>query len=230
MNDYPHDLEIGEFIRIEREEFLSDIMSFSKNAGLEVKPCGDMLYPTHPSQYLKVYHFSRTKAGNYEGHAALSLRVGRGPDGRSEYCLDDLSKSRRHQADILSSRNPKYILPCPKVNDIYMILMSSTYFDDCGDIFRGYWLEEYFAADDIVSAGGVGTAKGRTVFPMPGQEYVGGAVETYDGSTYALRKKDFSFFGPLLPNDHQWIEKEVMKSTGGPSPTHHRSGNLFIRN
>lgn len=222
MNDIVSDTEIDEFIRIERNNFMEEVENFHKNSVLETQPCGNSIYATHPQQHTKKYHFS---LGNEKG-GGIGIVDG-GPlwvkvtmnhkvkvDGRSSYCNFWRTTGPNNERKLEQAIEDGKILRCLEASNIRkgierisFVLMSDTYIDDCGEIFRGYWVEETLISNDVVATGGPNTSKGRTVYEKPDGEKYDGVVEAYSGDTYPLITSNFDFFGPLLVGDIENIKK-----------------------
>lgn len=82
------------------------------------------------------------------------------------------------------------------------VVMSDTFEDDCGNLYRGYWLVTYFKSDENM---GTLYSKGRTAYPRPGSEY---EYDMIEGDTYPLQQSDFLFLGELRPFDREKISLE----------------------
>ena len=82
------------------------------------------------------------------------------------------------------------------------VVMSDTFEDECGNVYRGYWLVSYLKHDENM---GTLFSKGRTAYPRPGSPY---EYDMIEGNTYPLKNSDFLFLGALLPLDHDNIALE----------------------
>lgn len=82
------------------------------------------------------------------------------------------------------------------------VIMSDTFEDECGNVYRGYWLVSYLKSDENM---GTLFSRGRTAYQRPGSPY---EYDMIEGDTYPLQNKDFLFLGELLPLDHENISRE----------------------
>lgn len=109
------------------------------------------LWPTHPQQFTKEYHFA---AWSHYDHGRLK------PD--SGACL---------------RANPSNRF-CVMATYANAVVMSDTFSDECGNFYRGYWLVSYLRSDESM---GTLVSKGRTVYPKTDAEFPGEFVtgDTY---------------------------------------------------
>ena len=151
------------------------------------------LFPTHPSQGTKEYL-----------HAVYSMYDhGRLPPN-SYACL---------------IRNPTGKF-CVRAATAMIVVMSDTYTDNCGNLYRGYWLVTYLKSDESM---GTLYAKGRTAYPKPDSEFENDFIE---GSTYVVSQDDFMILAELLPDDKLKIEAEKARALRSGFRL---EGKLFIR-
>lgn len=109
----------------------------------EIQCAKSTLWPTHPQQFTKEYHFA---AWAHYDHGRLS------PD--SAACL---------------RANPTNRF-CVMATYANAVVMSDTFSDECGNSYRGYWLVSYLRSDESM---GTLFSKGRTVYPKPDAEFPG---------------------------------------------------------
>lgn len=116
------------------------------------------LWPTHPQQYTKEYHYA---VWSHYDHGRLK------PD--SPACVTP-NPTRRF---------------CLKATYANAVFMSDLYLDECGNSYRGYWPVFYLKSDESM---GTLFAKGRTVYPKPnsqwGGEFQTGDTYVTQGSDY----------------------------------------------
>lgn len=142
--------------------------------------CADKkLYPTHPQSTLKRYHryaharYDNTKLSGDDEMCKTPQRV---TSGSRKACL------------------------APEVFE-YAVL-SDTYTDSCGNLYRGFWELRFRGQDESM---GTLFSRGRTVYDVPDSQFEG---EVYDGPTYAVDAQDFMFLSKLLPKDAEGIAKD----------------------
>lgn len=130
----------------------------------------DKLWPTHPSQATKEYHWA--VYANYEHHRLpVNSFACQRPSPNGRFCV--MAK-----------------IPIA-------VVMSDIFSDECGNIYRGYWLVTYYKSDENM---GTLYSKGRTAYPKPDSRF---ANEYVEGSTYFVPLKDFLFLGKPLKGDSQ---------------------------
>lgn len=158
--------------------------------------CADTnLYPTHPQQNTKHYHLFLS--ARYD-HTRLK--------GDDEACT-------------LSSKYPNAqgVKPCLRPDYLEYAVISDTYRDSCGHMYRGFWDVAFLKANDNM---GVLFAKGRTLYQKPN---AGDVNDMYIGDTYAVSADEFLFLSPLLPGDLQKVEMLKASALG----THIFENNLW---
>ena len=83
--------------------------------------CGNTFYPAHPLATTKEYHEALYKR--------LDLSKMTGED---HYCQIPGYKKRR----------------CARALNFHFVIISDTFYDRCGNYFRGYWSRAYHGADE----------------------------------------------------------------------------------
>lgn len=148
------------------------------------------LYPTHPQQFTKDYIM-----GVVAPYDRLTLPA--------------LSSSC-----IIPNPTKKFCLSAQRA---VVAVMSDTYQDSCGNLYRGYWMVSYrIGGGPKMSEDTMGTlfAKGRTQYEKPHSDFPG--KEFIDGNTYAVDQKEFLVLGTLLPTDKKKIlEAQSIAFKGG---------------
>ncbi len=137
------------------------------------------VYPTHPSQYTKDYLYA--VYANYD-HGKIPPN--------SSACM---------------RKNPTGRF-CVRTTSAYMVVMSDTYEDECGNYYRGYWLITYLKSDESM---GTLFAKGRAAYEKPDAQFANEYVE--DG-THFLAPREFLLFSELLPGDAKKIREEKARA------------------
>lgn len=132
--------------------------------------CDDnRLVPTHPQQEMKTYHV--TALASYD-----HFRV----PADSRVCR-------------VASRGAKRV--CLNTDTIEHAVISDTYADRCGNLYRGVWKVTFLRQDDTM---GTLFSKGRVLYQNPRSEF---ANDMYVGGTYAVTADEFLFLTPLFPGD-----------------------------
>ncbi len=151
------------------------------------------LYPTHPSQATKEYlHavYSQYDHGRLPPQSYACLRSG--PLGRF----------------------------CVLAAIAMVVVMSDTYEDECGNLYRGYWLVTYLKSDENM---GTLFAKGRSAYEKPNAQFPGEFIED---NTYFITPTDFMFMGEILPGDKAKIATERDRALRSGF---RMNGKLFVR-
>lgn len=167
---------------VKYEEFDVDGSQFPP-ARVDIIPlqCRDKnLYPTHPQQFTKEYVLGLV--AKYDNRRL---------PGSSDACA-------------VSTTTKSY---CIVAQRGVVAVMSDTYEDGCGNLYRGYWFLNYrIGGGPTKSEDNMGTlfSKGRTQYPKRNAMFAG---EVEDGNTYAVDVKNFLFLSPLLPNDLKRIRE-----------------------
>lgn len=151
------------------------------------------LFPTHPSQATKEYQYA---VWSQYDHSRLSP---------SSYACLTVSPPGRH---------------CLRAAVAIMVILSDTFQDECGNFFRGYWLQGYLKSDENM---GTLASRGRTFYPKPNSPFPNDFEE---GGTYAVEPKSFLFLAELEPGDQGKISTEIQRAlrTG-----FRREGFLFVK-
>lgn len=139
----------------------------------------DKLYPTHPDMGLKEYYNARW--GRYDQRLLK---------GNDEACLISTKPSR--------PTAPKF---CLAADILKYVIISDTYQDACGNLYRGFYEEMYFKSHDNM---GTLFSKGRSLYPDPEAMFAG---EMITSGTYPVEASEFLFLTPLFPEDAKKIEK-----------------------
>ena len=137
------------------------------------------LYPTHADQTTKIYH-------------------------QFDYAQFDLGKLKADdRACLMPSKfkNASGQYYCQMGDTYYTAIISDTYKDRCGHVYRGYWRVSYLHQDENM---GTLFAKGRTMYPKPNADYPG---DVQLGGTYPVEASEFLFFSPLFNGDEAAIQK-----------------------
>jgi hypothetical protein len=169
------------------------------------------LYPTHPSMIIKYYHrYDRSQYRN------------RNLDGRDEACVLDMTtrmpdRARERHLQRLEESGRR--LPCIKGDEAYDVVLSDTYVDDRGNLYRGV---DAYAIMKQHESMGTGFSPGRTAYENPNSQF---ANDMYIGDTYAVPVGRFMMLAALLPQDHGKIQREQQNATR----THVRNGLLWRR-
>lgn len=144
------------------------------------------IFPTHPQMSLKRYHL--VLSGQYDhlrlrGNDQACAIGGKKPDGRG-------------------------IVPCFRPDILHYALLSDTYQDACGHLFRGVKEAAFFRRHETMSTL---FSPGRAVIPKPSSEF----KEFIVAPTKAAAPEDFLFFLQLLPGDEGKIAEERDKALKG---------------
>lgn len=136
------------------------------------------LYPTHPQQTTKEYHYFLTGAFDIKKLPGVSraCRV-------------------RSSGDRLNAKR------CLMAERIEFALISDIYRDRCGNHYRGYWMISFLQKDETM---GTLLSQGRTVYEKENSPL---AHDMYDGQTYAVPNKEFVFLTDLLQGDDKKISE-----------------------
>lgn len=141
--------------------------------------CGDKkLWPTHPQQTTKEYLFAVVAS------------------------FDRIRLPGTMSSCITPNFNKKH---CLRSQDANVIVMSDTYHDSCGNLYRGYWVVSYrTGGGPNKSEDNMGTllSKGRTQYEKAKAQFAG---EYEPGYTYPVEAQNFLFLSQLLPGDQRLI-------------------------
>lgn len=139
------------------------------------------LYPTHPQQYTKEYIYG-----------VVSKYDNRRLPGKSSSCEIATQNAKAH---------------CIVAMKAVVAVISDTYEDGCGKLYRGYWLKDYRIANDKrKTEDNMGTlfSLGRTQYDKLNAQFPG---EVVDGSTYPVKVDEFLFLATLRPGDVKRIRE-----------------------
>lgn len=140
------------------------------------------VFPTHADQTLKLYHVFDS--------AEFDL---------ARLKFDD-------PACLLPSRykNAAGQYYCQRSDIYYTAIISDTYRDRCGNVYRGYWRTSFLKENENM---GTLFAKGRTMYPKPNATFPG---DVQLGGTYPVEASEFLFFSELLAGDADGIQKSFI--------------------
>jgi hypothetical protein len=144
------------------------------------------IFPTHPQMSLKRYHL--VLIGQYD-HFLLQ--------GSDEACS-------------ISGRKPngKGIIPCFRPDILQYVLLSDTYQDACGHLFRGVKEIAFFRRNENM---GTLFSPGRGMLRKAGSEF----DEYVMAPTYISEPEDFLFLIRLFPGDLEQIAKDREQALRG---------------
>lgn len=100
---------------------------------------------------------------------------------------------------------------CALADDFQYIVLSDTFEDGCGHMYRGFWAVSFLSMDENM---GTLISRGRTVYAVPNAEFDG---EMYDGQTYPVDKGDFLVITSLFDGDAAMIDQDRASA----ATTHH---------
>lgn len=139
--------------------------------------CADKtLYPTHPQSDLKRYH--RYAHGRYDAFKVPAS---------SEVCK------------IRGGTAARPI--CLATATLEYAMLSDTYRDTCGNLYRGFWDQLYLSTQETM---GTLMSRGRRVFEVPSAQFAG---EVYDADTYGVAEREFLFLADAFPGDKERVER-----------------------
>jgi hypothetical protein len=187
-------------------------LGWSENESLTQKPrpedapraelaCADKhLFPTHPSSDRKRYH--RAAVGRYDYFKL---------DGASNVCkIKGTTKDPRTG-----------LLRCFTADELQYIVLSDTFEDSCGNMYRGFWAVSFFGMDENM---GTLMSLGRTVYQNPHSEFQG---DMYDASTYAVEAKQLLVLSPLFDGDADAIAHDRKAATDAKTHRYDASTHLW---
>jgi hypothetical protein len=145
------------------------------------------LYPTHPQQDLKKYSLSQWTSYDIE---KLS--------GKDRECLVP-SKTVRPDGSVL----------CFRSDELHLEILSDTFMDDCGNMYRAFQRLQYLKQDETM---GTMFSKGRTAYADPASDWVGQYIA---GPTFPVEATQFIKIGPLLSTDKAKIDRLRLKALAG---------------
>ena len=143
--------------------------------------CADKhLYPTHPSSDRKRYH--RAAVGTFD-----HFKV----DGDSSVC-----KIKGNGKDPRTG-----LRRCAAADDLQYIVLSDTFEDACGNMYRGFWAVSFFTMDENM---GTLMSLGRAVYQNPHSDFQG---DMYDAQTYRVDEGQLLVLSPLFDGDAEAIAR-----------------------
>ena len=159
--------------------------------------CGKNLYPTQPQQILKVYHVDQ-----WAQYQESKL------EAKSETC-------------VLGSKysNAQGRFACLRADVALRIVLSDTYQDACGNLYRGFVEKVFLRSQDNM---GTLFSPGRTLYENLQTKIPG---DTTVGSTYAVAIDEFSFLSALFPGDLEKIE--LLKNQASQTHQYNSESHLF---
>ncbi|MFO0741527.1 MAG: hypothetical protein U0270_36860 [Labilithrix sp.] len=138
------------------------------------------LYPTHPSSDRKRYH--RVAVGSFD-----QFKV----DGDSNVC--------KIKGNGTSPQTG--LRRCAAADTLQYIVLSDTFEDGCGNLYRGFWAVSFLTMDENM---GTLMSLGRTVYQDPHSEFKG---DMYDAQTYAIDEEQLLVLSSLFDGDAEAITR-----------------------
>lgn len=178
---------------------------------IEYQGGSGQLYPTHPDQFLKLYH--RYDQARYNARQL---------DGRSELCVvSPIHTMRPSAAESFIQRmdDRDRLVPCARGDAWVRYTLSDTYMDERGNFYRGIASDEFLQQYESM---GHSVSPGRRVL-SDGREAAEGVHYMYMGDTYAVPVTGFDFLAQPLPNDRANIQRYQERALS----THRRDGLLW---
>ncbi len=168
----------------EKFGYVSLQMDLNKIKQVKVICENKKLYPTHADQSTKQYHV---------------FDFGR-------YDVTKL-KSDDEMCNLASKyKNSKGVFYCMRSDSMETAVISDTYKDACGNMYRGYWRVLYKYSDESM---GTLFAKGRTMYLNPKAEYDG---DYMTGGTYPVDESEFLFLSALFKTDKAKIDEAFKRN------------------
>lgn len=163
--------------------------------------CADKhLYPTHPASDRKRYH--RVAIGKWD-----NFKV----DGDSDVCkIKGTSKDPRTG-----------LRRCAAADDMQYIVLSDTFEDSCGHLYRGFWSVSFMTMDENM---GTLMSLGRTVYEKPHAEFKG---DMYDAQTYAVDAKQLLVLSSLLDGDADAIARDRKSVTDAKTHQYNATSHIW---
>ncbi len=160
--------------------------------------CDDQnLYPTHPQQMNKIYHLF--KMAYYD---RLKLQAS---DSACTFGAKE--------------QNASGIFPCLKADSAEYAIISDTFQDSCGHVYRAAWQVAFAKRNDNM---GMLFSKGRTLYPRPNSSFEN---DMYVAQTYAVPVRDFLFITSPFAGDLERIEQ--LRKASSETHTYDPSTHLF---
>lgn len=173
------------------------------------------LYPTHPSQMLKLYHDYQT--ARYD-HRQIDAQH----DGCALSRLgSDDPRAGQPRADVVArliaeSEATGRPIRCQLGHILHQVFVSDTYIDACGNYYRGVKWVEFLELDENM---GTLWSRGRHTFNTPDGLQA-------DNFTFAVPHTDFFVLAELLPGDMAGIER--LRAAARETHTLDATGRLFL--
>ena len=139
--------------------------------------CGNRFYAAHPFASTKLYHYAIFKRYDLKKLPATSYACRTTSNGKRKFCL--------------------------AAGSLKFVVISDTFFDSCGNYFRGYWPAAYNTDDENM---GTLLAKGRTMEPIPNSPF---RHDYRPSNTYEVQRSTFLYLSPLLRGDKEKITNAV---------------------
>lgn len=160
-------------------DYSQSLVNFTPNSknDMSSKLCGSRFYPAHPYATTKLYHYAVFKRYDTRLLPASSYSCRVTSRGKRKFCL--------------------------AAGALKFVVISDTFFDSCGNKFRGYWPVTYNSDHENM---GTLLAKGRTIEPVPNSVFNN---DYRPSNTFEVRKSDFIYFSPLYTNDRAKIQKAI---------------------
>jgi hypothetical protein len=178
------------------------------------------LYPTHPSQMLKLYHDYQT--ARYD-HRAI--------DARHEACTisrlgNKHPSAGQPRADVVAriiaeAEASGRRIHCQQADILHRTYVSDTYIDACGNYYRGVKRVEFLERDENM---GTLWSLGRHTADVGRSSDEG----QRDQGTYAVPNTDFFLLAELLPDDMPKIERQ--RAAARSTHTLDAAGRIFRLN
>lgn len=162
----------------------------SPNNDISTKLCGDRFFPSHPKATTKSYHYALYKYFDYKKLPPDNYRCNLTTTGKVKTCLN--------------------------AGALHFIIISDTFFDLCGNSFRGFWAVAYNSDDENM---GTLLSKGRNIESVPGSPF---KHDYRPSNTYEVSRSNFIFMSPLFKKDQAKIDKSIKSSA--------KSYNLIMKN
>lgn len=162
--------------------YRASLKKFTPNSQYDMSSrlCGNEFFPAHPMANTKEYHAALYKRFDTSKLPASSVQCRVTSNGSRKYCL--------------------------AAGSLKFVVISDTFFDICGNYFRGYWVAAYNSDHDNL---GTLMAKGRTVEPVPNSQF---RNDFRPSNTYVVNKSNFLFLSPLFKGDRIKIKEAVSSS------------------
>ncbi len=171
-----------------------------------------LLYPTQPQQLLKTYH-------RYD-YARYDRRQLSATDDECVLSMLTRMPAAAAQRRVARAKEQGRRINCVQGDVAYDLVLSSTYTDDRGNLYRGVTQQQFLESYESM---GHSVAAGHTVYERSGSQFAN-AVDAYDGDTYAVMLDEFLMLARLFPTDRPKIA-ELQQKAG---QTHRRQGLVWV--